>query len=193
MELKYCNKCGEDKPSVKFPKQRNDPTRRSSPCSRCREKKRLANPNSAIHQTILRRRGRYLSKPENVPAIIVRSSRQSDSKNGRVGFNLNREFVSELLKSGCSYCGTKEGRLTVDRIDNSIAHTCENVRSACIRCNNIRGSMPYDAWISIVPAVRKAYELGLFGDWWTDTKSLFKPSSAQAAPCSLSSSHMEPR
>jgi 5-methylcytosine-specific restriction endonuclease McrA len=192
VELKNCKKCGEDKPLIKFPKQSKNPLKRSSPCFRCREKSRLSNPNSVISETILRRRGRYLSKPENVPAVIVRTSRKSDVKNGRLGFDLDRDFVADLLRDGCFYCGAKKGRLTVDRIDNSMAHTRANVKPACLRCNNIRGSMPYTAWVSIVPAIRRAYELGLFGDWWTDTKSLFKPSHTQAA-FSLASSHIEPR
>lgn len=70
--------------------------------------------------------------------------------------------------------------MTVDRIDNNLAHTKSNVKPACVRCNHIRGSMPYQAWIYLVPIVRQAYELGLFGDWWTNTKSLYKPSPSHA-------------
>lgn len=57
--------------------------------------------------------------------------------------------------------------MTLDRIDNDKAHTKENVVPACIRCNMIRGSMPYEAWINIAPSIKNTYELGLFGNWKT--------------------------
>ncbi len=55
--------------------------------------------------------------------------------------------------------------MTLDRIDNGFGHTKSNVVPACYRCNLIRGSMPYNAWLNIVDAIRQTYELGLFGDW----------------------------
>jgi hypothetical protein len=40
-------------------------------------------------------------------------------------------------------------------------------RTYCIRCNYIRGSMPFAAWTLLVPAIRQAVEQGLFGTWRT--------------------------
>jgi hypothetical protein len=191
LETKFCHKCQQDKLLIKFPKQRKNPTKRSSPCFRCRENSRLNNPNSVIKQTVLRRRGRYLSKDENVPAIILRSSKQSDKKYGRIGFDLDREFIAELIKNGCEYCTATEYRMTIDRIDNNLAHTKSNSKPSCVRCNHIRGSMPFEAWMNIVPVIRKTYELGLFGNWWVDTQKLNKPSShLQATADDISSPSM---
>lgn len=55
--------------------------------------------------------------------------------------------------------------MTLDRIDNTRAHLKDNVVPSCIRCNYIRGSMPYEAWMNIVPSIRQTKELGLFGTW----------------------------
>lgn len=191
MELKRCQKCGEDKELSKFPKQRKNPERRTSPCLRCRDRKRLSNPDSCINATILRKRTRYLSRVENVPSIVTRTAKRSDKKHGRIGFDLDSEYVSILMSEGCRYCGTQSVRMTLDRIDNSLAHTKANVVPACVRCNNIRGSMPYEAWTLLVPSVKEAYVRGLFGNWWSDTKSLFKPRTAQATSCSESSPKKE--
>jgi hypothetical protein len=55
--------------------------------------------------------------------------------------------------------------MTLDRIDNSIGHLMSNVNPCCYRCNYIRANMPYAAWLSIVPAIRATFELGLFAAW----------------------------
>jgi hypothetical protein len=78
---------------------------------------------------------------------------------------LDTEFIRNLISNGCQYCGETELRMTLDRIDNSIGHTRENVLPCCLRCNYIRGSMPFDAWMILVPAVRQAKEAQLFGTW----------------------------
>lgn len=53
----------------------------------------------------------------------------------------------------------------LDRIDNSKGHTKDNVRAACIRCNYMRGSMPFEAWEFLVPTIKEAVKRGLFGKW----------------------------
>lgn len=55
--------------------------------------------------------------------------------------------------------------MTLDRVDNSQGHLQSNVKPSCIRCNSIRGNMPFDAWIVVAEGVKKATELKLFGTW----------------------------
>lgn len=75
-------------------------------------------------------------------------------------------LVTYLLKEHtCFYCGAIDIKMTLDRIDNSIGHTRVNVNPSCVRCNGVRGNMPYAAWMAIVPAIKKAREDGLFGSW----------------------------
>lgn len=179
-ETKVCRKCGIEKAYTKFPKARlkgggTHEFLRSSPCFRCREAARLANPKSVIGETIVRKRSRYLAKASNVPAIVMRTARHSDKVHGRSGFDLDVEFVQQLLARGCVYCGGHSLRMTLDRIDNAMAHTKANVNPSCVRCNHIRGSMPYAAWLALVPAIKSAHEAGLFGDWWSDTRKNNKP------------------
>ena len=52
-----------------------------------------------------------------------------------------------------------------DRIGNTLGHTTDNMVVACFRCNMLRGTLPYQVWLHIVPAVRPAREAGLFGGW----------------------------
>ena len=78
---------------------------------------------------------------------------------------MDEPFVLAALKEGCRYCGETVLRISLDRIDNSQPHNKANVVPCCLRCNYLRGSMPYPAWLHIVPSVRGARLLGLFGDW----------------------------
>lgn len=74
-------------------------------------------------------------------------------------------FVERLIENGCEYCGDTELQMSVDRVDNRLGHTKSNVKPACIRCNYVRGSMPFEAWTLFIPVMERARELGLFGTW----------------------------
>jgi hypothetical protein len=60
--------------------------------------------------------------------------------------------------------------MTVDRVDNDLGHLQSNVVPACVRCNHVRGQMPYEAWLMVAPGMRAAREAGLFGGWDGDLR-----------------------
>ena len=96
---------------------------------------------------------------------ILRNSRYVDRKKGRAN-DLDAEFIAELIRDGCSYCGEREEvRMTLDRVDNAQGHLKANVVAACRRCNLTRGTMPHAAWLYLVEGMRRARMAGLFGDW----------------------------
>jgi hypothetical protein len=97
--------------------------------------------------------------------FVLMDARASDRKRGFSSNDLDLTFVEQLMQDGCSYCGTRVLRISLDRLDNAKSHDKSNVVACCFRCNYIRNSMPYEAWLIIVPAVRAAYEKGLFGNW----------------------------
>lgn len=152
-----CNDCGDDKPEKSFALIKG--VYRRGTCFTCRQRARYrSNPGKVL----ARQHRRRLKNPDQCILIDCRSS---DKKKGRLGNNLTREFVKDLISHPCSYCGESSLRMTLDRKDNEKAHTIDNVVAACIRCNYLRGNMPFEAWLVIAPAVREAKELGLFGDW----------------------------
>ncbi len=104
--------------------------------------------------------------PEDYAIFIVHDSRRNDKKRGRNN-DLTLEAVRSLFTETpeCSYCHSDDIKLTLDRVNNSQGHTLNNVVVACMRCNLLRGNMPYKAWISIVPAIVATLEKGLFGSW----------------------------
>jgi hypothetical protein len=108
-----------------------------------------------------RRRARRKLKPARA---ILNDSKQNDRKRGLVN-DLDLDFVERAICQECTYCGERPPRMSLDRIDNSIGHTKENVVPCCVRCNLVRGNMPHAAWKLVAKGMREASEQGLFGDW----------------------------
>ena len=90
--------------------------------------------------------------------------RKQDAKTGRE-FDLDVDWICEKIALPCVYCGERVARRTLDRVDNALGHIKSNCVTACIRCNLIRGNMPHEAWMALVPSIKAVAESGLFGDW----------------------------
>ena len=121
------------------------------------QKKKKSLRTAATHK-------RFRSNPANAAKIIVKDAKNTDNRKGFIN-DLTNDFVATLISDGCAYCGETSIKMTMDRIDNSRGHTQDNVVPACYRCNMIRRSMPYGAWLNIVPAIRDTLEKGLFTGW----------------------------
>jgi len=157
-EERKCKHCHKTKPIGKFrPLRRNSPYRRRI-CTACYGKVYWQRHKDKLNV----QRSQY--RKNNPAQAIYSDTRAVDRKKGRAN-DLTKEFIAESISKGCSYCGEASIRMSLDRIDNSKGHTVDNVVPACIRCNTIRGSMPYDAWLRIAPAIRKTRKAGLFGSW----------------------------
>lgn len=95
---------------------------------------------------------------------IVKDASATDRRRGFAN-DLAVGWVAEEIAKGCAYCEETQLRMTLDRIDNDKGHVHTNVLPACIRCNFLRKTMPYDAWMCLVPGLREARLKGLFGAW----------------------------
>lgn len=87
---------------------------------------------------------------------ILEDSRRDDRRHRGVENDLDIQFIRDAIKSGCSYCGERQLRMTLDRVDNALPHTKANVVPACIRCSYTRRNMPHAAWLVIAPKMREA-------------------------------------
>ncbi len=105
----------------------------------------------------------------NPGKYLLNNYRVIDKRKGREN-DLDLEFVCEAIKKACSYCGESSIKMSLDRIDNSKGHLKTNVVPACVRCNFMRRDMPYDAWLFLVPVIKKAVEQGIFGSWTGATR-----------------------
>lgn len=101
---------------------------------------------------------------KSIATAIWYDTRKLDKRYKRDN-NLSKQFIEDLIELGCRYCGETNLRMTLDRKDNSIGHTVDNVIPACIRCNNIRRDMPFAAWIQLSAKLRDIKADELFGSW----------------------------
>jgi hypothetical protein len=115
-------------------------------------------------QSINERQKRRRLKPENRGWYVFDDARKSDRRYGRT-FDLTRDFVEASLSLPCTYCGDVSNLMTLDRKDNELGHTNENCLPSCIRCNLLRGDMPYEAWKMLSFVLKEVREAGLFGVW----------------------------
>jgi hypothetical protein len=133
-------------------------------CKSCRN--RYARERYVKKKHIINERTRVKRRTDRA-ATILSDARKADRKKG---FEVAQDYVDygiieQLIKLPCTYCGETAIQMTLDRIDNTLGHTKSNVLPACIRCNLMRRSMPYEAWLVVVESVKKARELNLFGAW----------------------------
>lgn len=165
---KTCTKCGTPNLSEdNFDK--NNRGCSYSYCKSCRKeqrnlarRKRFTKPENKLKRSLQVKAVRQ--DPLKRANIIAIDSRASDKKYGR-DYDLTLDLIRSLISKPCSYCGETELQMTLDRVNNEIGHTENNVLPACIRCNLIRKAMPYEAWLCLIAGLKEAKEKKLFGDW----------------------------
>jgi len=178
---KECKECGESDISKLVPIKRKGKIYYRNWCFTCQKRHReewfKAHPER-VKKSREKTAQRIREEREtgvNTAYYIWRDSRKSDRKHGRQN-DLTRDFTKEQIAKGCSYCGETELRMTLDRIDNDLGHLQSNVIPSCVRCNHVRGDMPYDAWVVVGRSMKQVRKQGLFGDWtgrarpWSKTK-----------------------
>lgn len=151
-ETKRCSRCKQDKPVGLFWRRK---TRGSTLYAECKQCTNVRTAEGA-------RRSRATGA--DTARWILTDARKWDRRHGYV-CDLSREDVAALIQGGCTYCGERELRVSLDRRDNTQGHTCANVVAACVRCNYLRRDMPFEAWMNLVPSIRETRERGLFGAW----------------------------
>lgn len=167
---KVCRKCGQLKHGSLFSaKIVSGHEYLRSNCRKCEHKREKAMPSHKERsKRTVRNQGRRRKEERKDSSSIYKhiyyDARRSDKRHGRKN-DLELEFIRAKVAGECQYCGESEIRMTLDRIDNSLGHLKDNVVPCCIRCNYIRGNIPYDAWLKMVPGVREARIAGLFGAW----------------------------
>lgn len=163
-DLKECIKCHKEKILDNFYQSKNKVTGKitiKAVCKACyKEKPSTIEGSKRSRQKVKERR-----KDPNWHAFFIVRDLKFWDKVRDFTSDLDVDFVQSLIKNGCSYCGENKLRVSLDRIDNEKGHVKDNVVSCCIRCNYFRLSMPHEAWMLLVPGMRRARELGYFDNW----------------------------
>jgi len=187
LETWVCRSCEKTYPEV-FPYSqiRNGVAYFRPSCTTCDNKNRNKYSNvdpikiKAWRKVSQERRSAARKEQKSRPWFILRDSRKADKLKNRE-CDLSIEFISGLISKPCMYCGDTQGQMTLDRINNDLGHLTSNVQPSCLRCNIIRGNMPYEAWEHIIPLIRSARELDLFGSWDGKTSGNSSPVKSEGA------------
>jgi len=163
-----CKKCEKSEPEIRFLWRTTKTGRyRRHLCTGCYNDYRKQFPNrskAAASARYHKKVTKWRASNQYTERWILQDSRHADKKNGLAN-DLDEAFIREKIKTGCAYCGETRLRMTLDRVNNAVGHTKANVVPACVRCNSIRMSMPFQAWLIVAKAVRKIRLAGLFGTW----------------------------
>lgn len=164
-----CRKCEKSEPEVQFNlRTMNGRKYKRHLCTKCFNRYNRSFESKKTRLECSRRYAAKIKQWKRSDALterwILQDSRRSDKRNGRIN-DLTKEFIKNLIKDGCAYCGETKLRMTLDRVDNGLGHLQTNVKPACVRCNDLRGNMPFAAWLIVSTAVRAARLAGAFGTW----------------------------
>ncbi len=165
-----CKHCGLGEPEVEFYiKKQGERYYRRFICLGCDTiyKKKYPSSEAAAKRENAKKaaRGRLSRRDETLRCLfILRDSKRADKTKGREN-DLDREFIRKLIDEGCAYCADHDGRMTLDRIDNTLGHLKSNVAASCMRCNYFRRDMPHAAWMMVAPKIRQARLIGLLEGW----------------------------
>jgi len=122
---RQCKVCLDLKDIRDFEIIRSGSNYRRWTCTTCRGAKKLSVRTDERKQQLKQQTSvndRTWRKSNPIEATLL-DCKESDRKKGRKGNDLDLLFIRELVAHGCSYCEETTLRMTLDRIDNSLAHT----------------------------------------------------------------------
>lgn len=93
---------------------------------------------------------KYYSDPQNRAAHLINTYKHNDTINNRGECTITPEWmISNIFQNKCVYCGESDWtKLGCDRVDNTKAHTPDNVVCACVKCNNERSTKDFYHFLS---------------------------------------------
>lgn len=77
------------------------------------------------------------------------SEYKNSAKDHKREFCLTKDDFSDLWQNPCYYCGGEIKTIGLDRINNEIGYTRENVVPCCIRCNKMKKNINYEDFIML--------------------------------------------
>lgn len=83
---------------------------------------------------------------------------KSGARRRGIDWKISDEYAWELLHKSCTYCGEEpevynkiqKQCATIDRIDNSLDYTVNNVTPSCLHCNRLKGARPLEEFLKML-------------------------------------------
>jgi hypothetical protein len=103
----------------------------------------------------------YHKRPKNV---YNRYQRGATRRN--FVFELSFEEFNELINKSCHYCGDTPKQIGIDRVDNTLGYTSNNVVSCCTECNFMKHTMNYQTFINKCIKISKCFTTETMRLWY---------------------------
>ena len=134
--LKTCKECHQKKSLSCYHmsgKTKAGKSKRRSKCSECQQKHRAKN---------------WSAQPEK---LLKEYKRWAKARN--LTFKLTLEQFLSFQNQSCNYCGELLDRIRLDRINNKVGYTINNVVPCCHICNKIKGANQQDIFIKQIEKI----------------------------------------
>ena len=126
---------------------------------RANHKDEIAEYNAEYRAKNKEKMAEYRSTPFGRANNLVGAYRLSDKKQNRGDCTIDAQWILDNVFSGqvCHYCGETDWKLLgVDRINNSLPHTPDNVVPCCWECNLKKHTTSYDKFMKLIEKTKGA-------------------------------------
>ena len=135
-------------------------------------------PTKDIEKRRAKWRRKYYSlkrrRPEKLKEKYIRSAKKIKQRNNTIHyrfiqyknsakkrnlkFDIDESFFIDNINGKCFYCGDNICGIGIDRIDNSIGYTKENICLCCKMCNRSKNKYTIDEFINMCKKVAKRFK-----------------------------------
>lgn len=103
----------------------------------------------------IKKNNKISSKKRNKNPNRRFSMYKESAKRRNLDFNITFEDFMDLWENSCFYCGSKIDGIGIDRKNNNVGYTVENIVPCCSECNMAKGFRDYNSFINWI---KKVYE-----------------------------------
>ena len=155
-KLKKCNKCGEEKELKFFSKSKNGKFGVRGSCKICEREKYKKWAKGKGKECVKQINNRYYQREKFSNKYRFIRYKASAKQRG-FDFNINKEECFKLFNGICYYCGDKDSRIGIDRIDSDKGYITGNIVPCCKRCNIMKNKTPLEDFINHCEKIVKCY------------------------------------
>lgn len=144
---KKCSKCCEIKVFTEFPKNKKIKDGLHTVCKQC---KKLYDKEYNKERRDLSRHQIYKQSKRGKFSIYKRNAKNRD-----IAFEISFEDFSKFWQAHCYYCNDKIITIGIDRIDNSLGYSLDNIIPCCEWCNKMKLASKQDEFFTHIKKIFK--------------------------------------
>ena len=153
--MKYCTGCKKDKSLDEYGSDASRPDGMKWRCKECcnaKQRVRRDTKESKIKESIRMKKYGQTKKGKY-------SQYKSNAKARAYSFNLTYEEFCTFWQQPCFYCDGDIHTVGIDRIDNTLGYSLDNIVSCCGLCNQMKMDLPLDTFLQQIKRIYSKFNL----------------------------------